>query len=364
MSKEIELYERIDAYLNQELSGKDLQDFQDELVWNNELREQVDLQQLVNENVIDYRLTKVKALAQSYAQKSTPSQIQNYVKGGLVLLAVSGTALYLLFPTTKESHNITVDSLSKDSTATVERSYSTAKDSGENHAFPQSLSSKTLTPSDTAVYKTALAPDTSSALLKKEIPSAFNLPINTTSTQVVSKKELRTENPCAAIILQADVQVKPSCVGKNTGSIIVETISGGNAPYLLALGNEDFTSSRTFEQLSSGNYSLQVKDSKGCISIVQKKYVVESVTCMTSGKYVISPVEGQFWKIPVEGKSAKLKIFNKGGIQIYSMDITNGSPEEWDGRDLHGSYPEPGVYLYLLEFSDGHIEQGYITMEM
>jgi hypothetical protein len=56
-----------------------------------------------------------------------------------------------------------------------------------------------------------------------------------------------------------------SCQGSNDG-IIQITGSGGKAPYLYSIGNNnEFTASNIFKNLDVGNYTLKIQDSTGCI---------------------------------------------------------------------------------------------------
>lgn len=56
-----------------------------------------------------------------------------------------------------------------------------------------------------------------------------------------------------------------SCQGSNDG-IIQITGSGGKAPYLYSIGNDnEFTASNIFKNLDVGNYTLKIQDSTGCI---------------------------------------------------------------------------------------------------
>jgi gliding motility-associated-like protein len=59
--------------------------------------------------------------------------------------------------------------------------------------------------------------------------------------------------------------------GLATGSITIEGVSGGTAPYQYNFNNTGFTSSPTINQLNTGNFSVIIKDANGCIldSIIQ-----------------------------------------------------------------------------------------------
>ena len=52
--------------------------------------------------------------------------------------------------------------------------------------------------------------------------------------------------------------------GLNSGSIAVENVSGGTAPYLFSFASEDFTSIPNFTQIVAGSYQVNVQDANGC----------------------------------------------------------------------------------------------------
>ena len=56
----------------------------------------------------------------------------------------------------------------------------------------------------------------------------------------------------------------PSCTYAEDGQIFIDTIIGGTAPYLFQLNDQSSTTSRVFDGLSPGVYSLLVKDGNGC----------------------------------------------------------------------------------------------------
>jgi gliding motility-associated-like protein len=58
--------------------------------------------------------------------------------------------------------------------------------------------------------------------------------------------------------------VDPVCFGDNNGLIIIDSVAGGQAPYLFGLNDQPLTTNNFFGLLSSGNYVLNVEDNQGC----------------------------------------------------------------------------------------------------
>ena len=57
-----------------------------------------------------------------------------------------------------------------------------------------------------------------------------------------------------------------SCFGEADGSLFIDTVIGGQAPYLFALMSDNFTTNNVFENLQPGNYTLTIQDADGCES--------------------------------------------------------------------------------------------------
>jgi gliding motility-associated-like protein len=56
----------------------------------------------------------------------------------------------------------------------------------------------------------------------------------------------------------------PGCTPDGTGSLIVDSVVGGQAPYLFGLNDQPLQQSPSFTGLEAGSYSLRVQDGGGC----------------------------------------------------------------------------------------------------
>ena len=61
-----------------------------------------------------------------------------------------------------------------------------------------------------------------------------------------------------------------SCFGFNDGQISFNPPTGGQAPYTYSIDGINFSNSMTFSNLSSGNYSISVRDVNGCVTSVSE----------------------------------------------------------------------------------------------
>ncbi|RYD59312.1 MAG: T9SS type B sorting domain-containing protein [Sphingobacteriales bacterium] len=65
-------------------------------------------------------------------------------------------------------------------------------------------------------------------------------------------------------IIPSVAMVKPTCHGGNDGSITISGANGG-PPFTYALGTGSYSSTNTFTGLSSGTYTLHIKDTNQCV---------------------------------------------------------------------------------------------------
>ena len=59
--------------------------------------------------------------------------------------------------------------------------------------------------------------------------------------------------------------IDPNCDGFETGLIQVDSVFGGTPPYMFALDEMPFNSTRLYENLSGGNYEVFIQDDNDCI---------------------------------------------------------------------------------------------------
>ncbi len=56
----------------------------------------------------------------------------------------------------------------------------------------------------------------------------------------------------------------PDCAIPNSGLIAIDSVVGGNAPYVYSLNGSTFTTFSTFRELAAGDYNLVIQDRDGC----------------------------------------------------------------------------------------------------
>ncbi len=131
----------------------------------------------------------------------------------------------------------------------------------------------------------------------------------------------------------------PLC-NNDTNGIVSLTANGGTSPYQYAIGSGSYTNSNTFNNLSSGNYLVKVKDTNNCYkdttvevkdpTEVQQSFTLTNNKCFgdTTGIIVVAGIGG---KTPYTyaintGSYSSSNTFNSltaGSYTIYTKD-SNG----------------------------------------
>ncbi|WP_425386839.1 gliding motility-associated C-terminal domain-containing protein [Cytophaga aurantiaca] len=167
-------------------------------------------------------------------------------------------------------------------------------------------------------------------------------------------------NPCLTTQISADISSKPTCTNESTGSILIPQVRGGATPYTLSL---DHTAAKALKEsysyLSAGTHTILITDKNGCskefhVSITEKN-------CKKTS-YVFAPEKGETWKISGnDNADYTITILNMAGTQVYKSQIMSGE-FEWQGIGQHGEYLSAGLYIYLIEYTNGQKENGQVTI--
>jgi gliding motility-associated-like protein len=72
------------------------------------------------------------------------------------------------------------------------------------------------------------------------------------------------------VTLDPTIQIIPeSCQNEEDGSIIIDTVVGGQPPYLFSLNSDPFVFNTQYQNLNPGVYNLIVQDADGCETFLE-----------------------------------------------------------------------------------------------
>jgi len=101
-------------------------------------------------------------------------------------------------------------------------------------------------------------------ILDVNAPDTYTLEITNTETGCINEASEIVNEDIAGVPIPSFIDNSPTCFGDNNGSLVLDTIIGGEAPYLFSFEGQSFTNSTAFNNLSAGEYSIIIEDAIGC----------------------------------------------------------------------------------------------------
>ncbi len=376
----------IERYLDGEMSHEELAAFEAELLVNNALREELEFYQFSNSVIVENKLADVKGVirevAAEYSGRNNADLLRRggIIGGGLALILIafivfSGKNYFRQEQGEKmlkgsEKHVSQTDSLPE---TLPERTL--ASDSPEvsknspvtvnNVQRKNAPAHKTFFPGDTLSES-----DTSAVIQKTESAiagsDAGNVGENSANTDpygidtghgAAVKEPLPEPDKCVNVTITAGSDVKHTCTGRNEGRIRMTNVKGGTAPYHFQLSSGEENETGIFSDLGAGFYSVRVRDSHQCEFVQHIELRAER--CRLD--LYLDPVSGRPVVLPEYGKAGVLTIFDKQGNLRLEKRIFENQQYEWYGEGNTGSLA-PGYYLFIINYEDGAVQNGSITV--
>jgi hypothetical protein len=126
------------------------------------------------------------------------------------------------------------------------------------------------------------------------------------------------------------------------------------------LNNSDLDSKKTEADKISNHAAVPEKKP---IVEVKDEVSENEASGKKNNSYSFKPEFGEVFQIPVEaGKEAEIKIMNRGGSLLFTQKLYGDHVNTWDGRNSHGGISPPGLYIYILEYTNGLKESGQIII--
>ena len=157
---------------------------------------------------------------------------------------------------------------------------------------------------------------------------------------------IRHTNTCEVVIDFEIEQFDALELALEDGEIneIVTATSGGSGNYEYTLNGVSYGSTNTFIIYESGDYTVTVTDSNGCIATATRYYEYIDV-CIPN--YFTPISEGWGPGCASQYKDLTFDIFDRYGRKIATL----GVGEKWDGK-YHGAELPSGDYWYVVRLND------------
>lgn len=193
---------------------------------------------------------------------------------------------------------------------------------------------------------------------------------DSTSVDIVVKNEPHTEQlieegktpsivDYCRVAMKMDLSVQSTCVGTEEGRIEIQSVQGANGDYQVSLYNKlEFGEIEEYENLAQGEYTVFVKDEKGCE--LKESVIVPSHYCMKKHFEIVLSYN-QYWEIPLDER-ATVRVFDRKGELIANFRIDQGEENIWTGLDLHGNLLPAGLYSFIIETEQGKAYSGSVSI--
>lgn len=388
MRQEVETYELIEQYLNNQLSAQEYSDIEARIQSDPGFASLVEQQRNIHSFITNSSLLSIGAeLEKIHKKYNAPS---NGLSGWRWMLIVFPGILFIagiLFlkhgqnnlnqapdKISLDTMHITPHSTRKVPNDTIIRGYDTIR-SSIIHPQIQDQRSPALVPnvepvkqqeenSEPAAFKSFLSPD--KPVNHDTLPELSGLETtagsdNQDSTLSTQEKPVQIDI-CEDIKIIGKVNCKASCLEKPTGQIIVlqESLQGGTPPYEISVGKDGaYSGQLTISGITPGYYQVYIQDKNKCISLLGE-YLIESKEC--TYEYIFAPDKGEVWAIPDFEIPYTLKIFKKNGQIVFEERFDYEENFEWNGRTNTGEELPMGAYMFILESDNRETLYGTVTL--
>ena len=136
-----------------------------------------------------------------------------------------------------------------------------------------------------------------------------------------------------SLVLLAQAVTDAHCFGDSNGEVMLSA-AGGNGGYMYGFYNQAQTNSPVFSNLSAGNYSFWVSDTKGCtgnteVQVNEPQPIEHSIT------NIVAPA--------CDSNTGSFDVVASGGIAPFSIT--------WDSHALPGSFSQVGLTADSYSFT-------------
>ncbi len=168
---------------------------------------------------------------------------------------------------------------------------------------------------------------------------------------------------CDSTIIVTNYKIIPTVCNSTIGQISINSTFGGEAPYMYAIKDTNFTSQSTFSNLKEGTYRLLTRDWNGCLDtnlVVIPNKSLESEVAIQKAFSPNSDGINDELKMVISANITKidLLIINQYGTTVFKTNSTFNY-QTWDGKST-GIKVTDGTYYYIIN-AETACESGSFT---
>lgn len=372
MRPDLDAYYLIDQYLENNLQGEELAAFENKMKADLSFANQVQEQQMLNAFILEAELKDVRdRIEQDLSRIQQPSFFRTHWKWiGVGILSISWILYFGISSkenTNKVLQQSTSQSIEHTETAVSEKNKITVNPTKiSSNAKSNTYSHDNVSGIETKTSTTTTIIDSIQIVKKIETITPFINPIDANHNPQIEARttEETKKTDCSSIKITFSITTDMSCKNDETGSIYIEKISGGMAPYSYTLNNKKIKE-KNIPDLAAGIYEVKISDKNGC-SAEHKATVLEkncTPAIQQGAKFNINPMIGETCSIPFNtDKKGSITIYSRSGKIIYRATNPSSDFVEWAGTDGYGALAEAGLYVYLIEYTDGTNVTGEVNI--
>ncbi len=183
-------------------------------------------------------------------------------------------------------------------------------------------------------------------------------------TNIKNPEKLDVGDSCITTVIKAKPTISPACEGERNGGFYleIEAISGGISPYHYSFDGAKvrFVTQNgiKYDNLAAGNYTLVLTDADSCVDSVL--IVVNEKVCMEERQFSFNPTKQSLRITLQHSGDGVVEIRSETGMRVYKQEVQTAF--EWDGRDDNGNEVASGIYHFVVRYSNGIQEHGFITV--
>ena len=360
MRPDLDIYEKIDLYLENKLSSEELHMFENEMMKDDLLKSRVETVKSTNNLLVSIQLNDLKSKMKKdmksipFEPEVTKINFWPWILASIGILA-SSVLFYSLNKTDESIGDIKINK-EKVSVNTPQNKPIVAEN--EPKANKKEIKNNEILMLGASPI-IVIEPE----IIHQPVNKIPDVAIEKNNVQIINnviKQEL--VNHCVGVLIDADVQFKSTCVESPTGEIIFDKVINGKAPFVYSINNgESFEPNNHFNNLQANNYFVSIKDANGCETKL-KPILLTSKTCTkASNEFAFSPSLNESFKFPIEhGDEGKIQILTRNGQIVFTANISE--IQEWNGESNTGFGIGAGVYVFIIEYKNGKLQKGYVTL--
>ena len=369
MNPEDELLDLIDNYLNKGMPEEERLAFEEKMASDKTLAAMVQEAKRVNEAIYYASLAEMKMKIGQDIKNIKYKPPFNWKKASyisIVSLVLVGVTTYIITNNTKVASNKTEPI---NSTKETEQKYfhnnspslqekNAPKPPQEQEHLPSKKGSNDTLPLDNNSIRKPILPDNN--LLNTVEEKQTIAAAKKDSASIIERKAAPALNETKVLCNKSfTITTEASCKQKETGSIVV--LSDGAYQYTFNVEQYSTSGSKGFFQnIGAGDYDVVITYGKECT--FTKKATVTEKWCAMNSSFSFNPDYNEKWALKYEqGTSGTFTIFDKAGKEIYGSSFGAGN-EEWNGTDKNGGIIPMGIYIAIIDYSDGRKEKVELTI--